>query len=408
MARTRAKAAATNALDEYAAKRSFTATPEPAPHAVAARTGPLLFVIQQHAARAPHYDFRLELDGVLKSWAVPKGVLVQPGERHLAVPTEDHPLAYGSFEGVIPQGQYGAGTVIVWDCGLYSPDEGGEYEIHDRVAAQQRVREELAAGKLSICLIGEKIKGSYALVRTKDKSWLLLKHRDPRPIKSSWGDDINRSVLTGYAVANAANVVETERLEFDQLIPDGPAEPLPAKMAPMLAGAGEAPFGRRGWMYEPKLDGYRILAHVGLDGVHLRTRNGIDVTAAFPRLVDDLKSQLALPLLLDGEIIVLRDGRPSFDALQNRVQMRAPSDIEAADRNTPSVFFCFDLLHVLSINVRNASYAERRRFLGQCLITTPRLQLVHAEADGEALRRAALAAGFEGVMAKRRASLYQP
>jgi len=411
MARARsgpASSGGSSPLDDYAAKRTFTATPEPAPHQVHERTGPLLFVIQQHAARNLHFDFRLELDGVLKSWAVPKGVLVQPGEPHLAVPTEDHPLAYGSFEGVIPQGQYGAGNVIVWDCGIYSPDEGEEYAFHDRAAAQQRVRDELAAGKLSICLLGEKIKGSYALVRTKDKSWLLLKHRDPRPIRSSWSDDIGRSVLTPYAVANAANIVEQERLTYDKLIANGPAEELPAKMAPMLAGIADAPFAHRDWLFEPKLDGYRILAHVGLDGVKLRSRNGIDLTAAFPRLVDDLRTQLSMPLLLDGEIVVLRDGRPSFDALQTRVQLRAPSDIEAAERATPSVLFCFDLLHVLGMNVRSARYIDRRRYLGQCLVPTQRLQLVHAESDGEALYRAALAAGFEGMMAKRRTSLYSP
>jgi bifunctional non-homologous end joining protein LigD len=397
-----------NALDEYATKRTFTATPEPGPERVLGRTGPLLFVVQQHAARSPHFDFRIELDGVLVSWAVPKGLLIQPGEPHLAVPAEHHPLAYGSFEGVIPQGQYGAGTVIVWDCGIYSPDEGGDYAFHDRDVAQQRVREELAAGKLSICLLGEKLKGSYALVKTKDKSWLLIKHRDTRPIRSAWSEDMSLSVLTPYAVANAANVVAKERLTFDKLIPNGPVEPMPQKLAPMLASLAQAPFGHRDWLFEPKLDGYRIMAHVGLDGVRLRTRNGIDLTAAFPRIVDDLKSQPALPLLIDGEIVVLRDGRPSFDALQDRVQLRAPSDIEAAERTTPSVLFCFDLLHVLGIDTRNSPYSDRRRYLGQCLMPTPRVQLVHAESDGEALYRAAVASGFEGMMAKRRSSLYHP
>jgi bifunctional non-homologous end joining protein LigD len=410
MARARSTTAGgdTQALREYANKRSFTATPEPAPHPVDERTGPLFFVVQQHAARKLHFDFRLELDGVLKSWAVPKGLLVQPGEPHLAVPTEDHPLAYGSFEGVIPQGQYGAGTVIVWDCGLYSPDEDAAYAFDDRAAAQQRVRAELAAGKLGISLLGEKLKGSYALVRTKDKSWLLLKHRDKRPMRASWGDEINRSVLTPYAVANAANVIAQDRLTFDQLIPNGPAEALPAKLAPMLAGTADASFSHRDWLYEPKLDGYRILAFVARDGVKLRSRNGIDLTAAFPRIVDDLKTQLVMPLLLDGEIVVLRDGRPSFDALQARVQLKAASDVEAAERATPSVLFCFDLLHVLGINVRDAPYADRRRYLGQCVVPSARLQLVHAEADGDALYRAALAAGFEGMMAKRRTSRYQP
>src|SRR3977135_535647 len=161
-------------LTEYSAKRKFEDTPEPAPAASEARSGPLLFVIQQHSARRLHYDFRLECDGVLKSWAVPKGPSLDPTEKRLAVLTEDHPFDYGSFEGVIPPGQYGAGEVIVWDCGVYSPDEGQEYWFHDREEAQRRVREGLEKGKLGFMLRGEKIKGSFALVRTADsKNWLL-------------------------------------------------------------------------------------------------------------------------------------------------------------------------------------------------------------------------------------------
>jgi bifunctional non-homologous end joining protein LigD len=163
-------------LDRYAAKRTFTRTPEPAPAVVAARRGPLLFVIQKHAARRLHYDFRLELDGVLKSWAVPKGPSLQPGDKRLAVEVEDHPFEYASFEGVIPAKQYGAGNVIVWECGVYSPDEDQKYSFSDRREAEERVRTGLADGKLSLFLRGEKLKGSFALVRTSnDKQWLLIK-----------------------------------------------------------------------------------------------------------------------------------------------------------------------------------------------------------------------------------------
>src|SRR5687768_11823546 len=165
-------------LDEYARKRAFDRTPEPQA-SVVERSGPLLFVVQQHAARRLHYDLRLECDGVLKSWAVPKGPALDPSEKRLAVQTEDHPFDYASFEGVIPPGQYGAGEVIVWDCGLYSPDEGQEYWFHDRAQAERRVREGLEKGKLSVLLRGEKVKGSFALVRTADgKNWLLIKHKD--------------------------------------------------------------------------------------------------------------------------------------------------------------------------------------------------------------------------------------
>jgi bifunctional non-homologous end joining protein LigD len=394
-------------LGEYSTKRSFDVTPEPAPEPVAARTGPLLFVVQQHAARKLHFDFRLELDGVLKSWAVPKGLAIHPGEPHLAVPTEDHPLAYGSFEGVIPKGQYGAGTVIVWDCGLYSPDEGGAYAFGDRAAAQQRVRAELASGKLSFFLLGEKVKGSYALVRTKDKTWLLLKHRDGRALRAPGAAEPDRSVLTLYAVANVSNLIDSERLAFERLIPNGPAEPLPQKSSPMLAGTGAAPFSNPEWLFEPKLDGYRVVAYVAPERVQLRSRSGLDLTDTFPGIVEDLRGQIVQPLLIDGEVVALRDGHPSFEALQNRAGLKTRVDIETAERTTPCVFFCFDLVHALGLNLRQSPYSDRRRYLAQCLLTTPRVQLVHAAADGEALYRASIASGFEGMMAKRKASIYR-
>src|SRR6187455_635239 len=150
-------------LSEYSSKRSFKATPEPGPAVAETGSGPLLFVIQQHAARRLHYDFRLECDGVLKSWAVPKGPSLNTSDKRLAVQTEDHPYDYGSFEGVIPPRQYGSGEVIVWDCGVYSPDEGQETWFHDRAQAEKRVREGLEKGKLSFLLRGAKVKGSFAL-----------------------------------------------------------------------------------------------------------------------------------------------------------------------------------------------------------------------------------------------------
>jgi bifunctional non-homologous end joining protein LigD len=191
---------AKNPLGEYSAKRTFTATPEPAPSPAASPGGPLLFVIQRHSARRLHYDLRLECDGVLKSWAVPKGPSLDPSEKRLAVQTEDHPYDYASFEGVIPAGQYGAGEVIVWDCGVYSPDEPTTH-FTDREGAEREVREGLAKGKLSFQLRGEKVKGSFALVRTaKDpKSWLLIKHKD-RFVSSADLAAKNRSVLSGATV----------------------------------------------------------------------------------------------------------------------------------------------------------------------------------------------------------------
>jgi len=225
-------------LTEYSAKRSFSATPEPAPSA-ALRKGPLLFVIQQHSARRMHYDFRLECDGVLKSWAVPKGPSPDPAEKRLAVQTEDHPLDYATFEGVIPPGQYGAGEVIVWDCGLYSPDEGGHW-FHERAEAERRVREGLVKGKLSLLLRGEKVKGSYALVRTKEqKNWLLIKHKDRFVAKADLTAQ-DRSVLTNISVEEM-KAMPAHRLPLERLVPTGEPRPLPATLAPMQAEIGEAP-----------------------------------------------------------------------------------------------------------------------------------------------------------------------
>src|SRR5438552_9968457 len=225
---------AKNNLTEYSAKRTFTATPEPPAAVRTTAGGPLLFVVQQHSARRLHYDFRLECDGVLKSWAVPKGPSLDPSEKRLAVQTEDHPFDYGSFEGVIPPGQYGAGEVIVWDCGVYSPDEDQEYWFHDREEAERRVREGMEKGKLGILLRGEKVTGSFALVRTKDaKNWLLIKHKDRFAAKVDLTAQ-NRSVLSGVTVEELTSV-PVQRLPAALLTASGDKRPFPDKLSPMHA-----------------------------------------------------------------------------------------------------------------------------------------------------------------------------
>src|SRR5690242_11146347 len=224
---------AKNSLGEYAAKRAFEATPEPAPGTAPVPDGPPLFVVQRHSARRLHYDFRLLCDGVLKSWAVPKGPSLDPSEKRLAVQTEDHPYDYASFEGVIPAGQYGAGKVIVWDCGVYSPDEGGTW-FHDRAEAERRVVEGLENGKLSFLLRGERLKGSFALVRTREaKSWLLIKHKD-RFAGSGRRIDAEASVLSGLTLENMASP-PADAFPAGRLTPVGPAEALPQSLAPMHA-----------------------------------------------------------------------------------------------------------------------------------------------------------------------------
>jgi bifunctional non-homologous end joining protein LigD len=396
-------------LEKYEQKRTFTRTPEPGPKVVE-RSGPLLFIVQKHAARRLHYDFRLELDGVLKSWAIPKGPSLQLGEKRLAVEVEDHPFDYASFEGVIPEKQYGAGNVIVWDCGVYSPDEGGQYSFGDREEAEERLRRELANGKVSFFLRGQKLKGSFALVRTStDKQWLLLKHKD-RFVGNDTLLAQNASVLSGATLDDVTSEAARTRLAAGFLAPTGPTEALPAKLEPMLAeSADDEPRTHADWMYEPKLDGYRVLAFIDGDNVFLQSRRGIDLTSLFPELVTELKQQAIDTMLIDGEIVALdANGRPSFNALQNRAQLKSPKQLAEAQRDSPVVLLCFDLLHFAGLNLRNATYLERRRYLTQCLLPSAHVQLVHTSDDAEQLYAASLAAGFEGIVAKRKDSRYQP
>ncbi|HKY90180.1 MAG TPA: non-homologous end-joining DNA ligase [Nevskiaceae bacterium] len=393
-------------LRDYAAKRRFDTTPEPGPDVPTGGDGPLLFVVQQHDASRLHYDFRLECDGVLKSWAVPKGPSLDPAQKHLAVPTEDHPYDYASFEGVIPPKQYGAGEVIVWDCGVYSPDENGTW-FHDRARAEAEVREGIAKGKLSLQLRGEKLKGSFALVKTRqDKSWLLIKHKD-RFATTDVVTRRDRSVLSNAAVAEL-KAVPVRRIEASRLVPSGKIVALPAKLAPMLAELGEKVFAGADWSWEPKLDGYRVLAFIGPDGVKLKSRRGLDLDAAFPRLCADLERDGVPGTILDGEIVAFDpSGKPSFNALQNRVQLKTPREIAAADATVPTAFFVFDLPFFAGVDLRRAPYRDRRRYLAQCVLPGPLVQLVHAMDDGPGLLDAALASGFEGVMAKRKESVYE-
>ena len=396
-------------LERYAAKRAFTRTPEPAPQAADGRSGPLLFVVQKHAARRLHYDFRLELDGVLKSWAVPKGPTHELGAKRLAVEVEDHPFEYASFEGVIPAKEYGAGNVIVWDCGVYSPDEDEEYCFGDRALAEQRIRAGLAAGKLSFFLRGEKLKGSFALVRTStDKQWLLLKHKD----RFAAGSEVleqSRSVLSGNVLDELGSKDAVPRLEARRLAATGPHEAMPRKLLPMLAESGTTAKSDPQWLYEPKLDGYRVLAFVEGTSVRLMSRRGLDLTPFFPEVTSELAEQAIDTMVLDGEIVALGEGgRPSFNALQNRAQLKSASEIAEAKVTSPVVYVCFDLLHFAGCNLRSASYSERRRYLAQCLLPAAHVQLVHVGTDAEELYAAALASGFEGIVAKRRDSTYQP
>ena len=237
------------------------------------------------------------------------------------------------------------------------------------------------------------MKGSYALVRTKEqKNWLLIKHKDRFAAKADLTAQ-DRSVLTNISVEEM-KAMPAHRLPLERLVPTGEPRALPANLAPMQAELGEAAFNRPDWMWEPKLDGYRALAFIDAKGVQLRSRRGLELAKDFPRLAAELAKQSVNAMVLDGEIVAFDPGgKPSFNALQNR--------------SPQTVFYCFDLLNFEGIDLRKLAYADRRRYLAQCLLPSPLVQLVHAADDGVALHDAAMASGLEGVIGKRKDSRYE-
>lgn len=402
-------------LDEYARKRRFERTPEPGPEAEAGRGESLRFVIQKHAARRLHYDLRLELDGVLKSWAVPKGPSLDPSDKRLAVLVEDHPIDYAAFEGVIPKGEYGAGEMIVWDTGTYLPDEGPA--PRDKAEAEARVRQSIEAGKLSIRLDGQKLRGSFALVRMKrsPKEWLLIKQDD------AFTDTSRDVLLDDQSVISEATIerlrshgataapLEPEAVPLEGIAGARPSS-LPATMAPMLPSLAEAPFSHPQWLFEPKLDGIRVIAIVGNGRVALLTRGGRDVATGYPALVEDLRRHADRQFVLDGEVVAFDEtGRPSFERLQDRLHLIQPIDIKHADLTNPVVYFVFDLLHLDGYDLCDVPLVQRKDLLARVLTPTSHVQLVETFGDdGESAYQAVVGYGLEGIMAKRRDSRYEP
>ena len=401
-------------LKDYKKKRDFSKTREPKPSSSDQTPGSLRFVVQQHAARRLHYDFRLELDGVLKSWAVPNGPSLDPQEKRLAVMVEDHPIDYSSFEGVIAHGNYGAGQVIVWDAGTYSPDEKGRFSFGDRTEAEERLHKGLEKGKLSFTLRGHKLRGSWTLVRTSrsDKDWLLIKHRDKLadPDRDVLEDE--RSVQSGLTLSDLKSGRLPDPVKADGLSPlheVGNQESFPSRLSPMLARILDKPFSHDDWLFEPKLDGYRVLAFLQGGRVTLLSRNGIDLTSVFPTVVKELELQPAGEMVLDGEIVALdENGLPDFGLLQQYTGL----DKSIVDRPVTSIaitYYPFDLLHLDGSGLQQIPLHQRKKTLNQILIPGDSVQPVeYVEADGESFFRAAVQLGLEGMVAKRRDSLYEP
>ena len=385
-------------LADYRAKRDPERTPEPfgGPRVSDGR----LFVIQKHAARRLHYDFRLEMDGVLKSWAVPRGPSVRPEEKRLAVHVEDHPVEYADFEGIIPEGNYGAGPVIVWDRGWYhlvKPDDP---------------LEQLARGTLEFELYGIKLRGRWTLARMsgKEKEWLLLKKADAFVQDEELTERRQESVLSGLTVeelGDSSARLAALRSRLERLnTPRG--EVSPHRWSLMLASLAPEPFSGKEWFFELKYDGVRILASRKGGTVELLGRSGQVVTARYPEVTRALGMLPVEQFLLDGEIVALdENGRPSFQRLQVRMHLTQPHDVERARARVPVTGIFFDCLAVDGRDLRRLPLRERK----ECLrLFLPSRGVIHYGEHileyGEAFFEAVCAERLEGIVAKRVESRY--
>src|SRR6266566_423225 len=409
------------ALEEYRRKRDFQRTPEPAGQPKLARkpAAPLSFVVQKHAATRLHYDFRLELDGVLKSWAIPKGPSLDPGEKRLAVHVEDHPLDYGGFEGVIPEGQYGGGTVLLWDRGSWTPEGDDPAEAYRK-------------GALKFRLDGKKLHGHWALVRMGGKAanerhenWLLIKERDAEAAPDSGKalvDDNPLSVATGRSmeaiasdrdrvwdsqkgeVAGASQAKAEPAKELSAIRPAGARKAaMPANITPQLATLAEkAPDGDE-WLHEIKYDGYRLLVRLEGGKVRLVTRNGLDWTAKFAALARALAELPVDSGLVDGEVVALTaDGSTSFAELQDALSHRDTAAL---------VFYAFDLLYLDGYDLTGTALEDRKAALAGIV---PReadgmgRYSDHQHGRGPDVFRYICQYGLEGIVSKRRDRPFRP
>jgi bifunctional non-homologous end joining protein LigD len=401
-------------LREYQKKRDFSRTAEPPPKAAAKPRFGSNFVVQKHDASRLHYDFRLEMEGVLKSWAVPKGFPFASGERHLAVHVEDHPMEYANFEGIIPKGEYGGGTVMVWDVGRYE------------VLGEEPIRA-LRRGKLHMLLHGKKLKGEWTLVRTRSdeekEHWLLLKTGGSVRALGVKRDD--QSILTGRSMRQIAEQktatwksnretsssrVESKPTKAAAREPSSPAAKKPASkpsrraplkfIEPMKAKLVEEPPSYGEWVYELKWDGYRALAIKDGESVEIFSRNHKVLTADFPEIRDAVAALPVARAILDGEIVALDpEGRPSFQLLQGR----------SIGRSRPVMFYyAFDLLHLEDQDLQKKKLCARKEALEQLVDGS---EVIRYSAGLEGDVREALdqisALGMEGVIGKLRDSVYE-
>ncbi|MDQ4015824.1 MAG: non-homologous end-joining DNA ligase [Thermoproteota archaeon] len=411
-------------LNEYNAKRDFKRTPEPSgptsDTSQQSNKGILRFVIQKHNASRLHYDFRLETrDGVLLSWAVPKGPSLDPRQKRLAVETEDHPLDYIDFEGVIPEGNYGAGTVIVWDIGSYT--------------TERDIRQQFRDGKISFTLSGAKIKGSFVLIRIKQrqKQWLLIKSDDDPHNTSATTSEADltltapESVLTGRTNDELAedgagqekrSGNEGQRLQLlldNNNINVKKTSQFPLSVKPMLAGQADTPFDNKDWVFEVKWDGVRaILLRNKAKGItEIQSRNGKNITHRYPEITKAIDSVVKNneSIVLDGEIVVLnKEGIPDFQMHQKRMNVESQRDIEFLSNDIPATYFVFDILYIDGRNVEDLQLSDRCKILNSLIAEgSKRIRISeYIEQEGKALFKSVIERRLEGIVAKHKHSRY--
>jgi bifunctional non-homologous end joining protein LigD len=427
-------------LEEYAAKRRFEKTPEPAPTPGAPQPAGHYFCVQRHDATRLHYDFRLEIDGVLKSWAVPKGPTLDPTLKHFAAHVEDHPIEYGGFEGTIPAGNYGAGSVMLWDRGTFSL-------IGDAAGLDQ-----IARGDLKFQLHGEKLNGDFALVlmkgRGKGNEWLLLKKRDPfavpgwdveahaysvlsgrtqeeiarnlpaRKTKRETAGDTERVWATSPPAkrgakatpAAAAPAPSKKKLKLDLAGLKGARKAdMPTALEPMLATLVDKPPRGDEWLYEVKWDGIRAIAFLDREELRITSRSGLRCERQYPELAVMPHQVAAHQAILDGEIAVLDEkGVSRFHLIQPRITNADPNSIAHLARSTPVVYFVFDVLYLDGYDLRGVSLAQRRELLQAVVAPGGVLRISEVfPGAGEELLEAARGMGLEGVVAKHASSTYE-
>lgn len=401
-------------LERYLEKRKFDKTPEPRGHAHASKSGSLQFCVQRHHASHLHYDLRLEVDGVLKSWAVPKGPTLDPGEKRLAMMVEDHPIEYGSFEGTIPQGNYGAGSVMLWDRGTYE------------LLGDLPVEQQLAKGDFKFHLMGEKLRGDFALVHikharsksSKGNEWLLLKKKDAFAQPGWDTEDHARSVASGRTQEEIAQGLEAaagdppvHSTKSRAKVKGAIRAPMPKTIDPMLAqlGKGEPPSSTsEDWLFELKWDGVRALCYLDHGDVHMLSRNGNRMDRQYPELSILPHHIKAKQAIVDGEIASLdARGIPSFEQLQKRITVSEASAIATLARHQPVVLFLFDLLYLDGYDLRGVPLIERKRLLREILEPSDVIRYSDHFTDGPGLLAAVRQQGMEGIVAKRASSYYE-